>query len=407
MDLAFWAAAAVITLGVAGTLVRAMMKAGAEVRSAAEFDLAVYRDQLAEIDRDVSRGTLPKDEAARLRTEVSRRLLEADRAAAAVGPAGKAGAGFGVMALVLVVIAGASAVYFRVGAPGYPDLPLSERFAMSEELRNNRMSQAEAEAQTTLPPPRTDVDASFLELMDKLRQTMAERPDDLRGLELLARNEAALGNLSAAMAAQSGVIRVKGADATAEDHAALAEIMILAAGGFVSPEAEEVLVKALETDPKNGTARYYSGVMFAQVGRFDRTFVLWRSLLEEGPADAPWIAPIRSQMAEIAARAGVNYTLPEEQRLAGPSSEDVAAAQNMTAEDRQAMIEGMVAQLGERLASEGGSAEEWARLISSLAILGRMDEAKEIYAEAQKRFEGASVDLQGIRQAAVNAGIAE
>lgn len=407
MDWTFWLIAALIGLGVGATLIRAMTRAEDTVKSAREFDLAVYRDQLAEIDRDMARGTIAQEEGERLRTEISRRLLEADRAGGTPAKSDAGAPGFAAMALVIVLLSGAAWVYADLGAPGYPDLPLAERFAMSEEMRAARISQAEAEALVPPPPPRTDIEPSFLDLMDKLRATMQERPDDLRGLELLARNEAALGNLSAALAAQTGVLRVKGDQAFAEDHAALAELMILAAGGFVSPEAEAELVRALEKDPRNGTARYYSGVMFAQIGRYDRTFVLWRALLEEGPADAPWVAAIRQQMADVAARAGVNYTLPAEGGLNGPTAEDMAAAAEMSAEDRAAMIEGMVAQLGERLATEGGSAEEWARLITSLAMLDRKDEAREIYAEAQKRFEGRSVDLQGLRQAAVTAGVAE
>jgi cytochrome c-type biogenesis protein CcmH len=160
-------------------------------------------------------------------------------------------------------------------------------------------------------------------------------------------------------------------------------------------------------DPKNGTARFYTGEMFAQIGRFDRTFVLWRNLLEESPPDAPWVAPIRAQILDVAMRAGVNYELPPERRPVGPNEEDIAAAAQMEEEERRQMIEGMVAQLGERLATEGGIAEEWARLISSLAVLGRTDEARAIYAEAQRVFAGRSVDLQGLRQAAVNAGVAE
>ncbi len=85
----------------------------------------------------------------------------------------------------------------------------------------------------------------------------------------------------------------------------------------------------------------------------------------------------------------------------------MAAAAEMTPEERQAMVEGMVAQLAERLATEGGRAEDWARLITSLAALGRMEEAREIYAEAQKVFEGRSVETAGIREAAILAGVAE
>lgn len=404
-DWVFWMMAAAVAGLVSAALILAARRNRGETQSAAEFDLTVYRDQLAEIERDLDRGVLPPEEAHRLRTEVSRRLLEADRAAQAQPKATPKTAGLGLMALIAVVMAGSVALYTRLGAPGYPDLPLKERFAMSETLRTTRPSQAEAEVAATPPPARSDVDPAFLDLMEKLRGAVQERPGDISGLTLLARNEAALGNFKAAMQAQSGLIAAKAAAATGEDQATLAELMILAAGGYVSPEAEAVLVRALALDAQNGTARYYSGVMFAQIGRFDRTFVLWRRLLEEGPDDAPWIAPIREQLPEVAARAGVEYTLPTPQR--GPSAGDVAAAADMTPEDRQAMISGMVAQLGDRLATEGGPAEDWARLITSLGVLGRTDEAREIYAEAVRRFEGQSVELAGLKEAATAAGVAE
>ncbi|WP_435259081.1 c-type cytochrome biogenesis protein CcmI [Thioclava sp. FR2] len=409
-DWGFLLAVTGLIAGVAATLIRAIYFAKGEEKTAADFDIAVYRDQLAEIERDIARGTLPAEEGQRLRTEVSRRLLDADRASEKTASmAVSSRDGLVVALFILLVIGGSVALYWRLGAPGYPDLPLADRLAMAEEMRANRFSQAEAEAKAPAEEPRTDVEPSFLDLMEKLRATMAERPDDLRGLELLARNEAALGNYKAAQSAQAQIVKVKAGQTEGGDHAILAELMILSAGGYVSPEAEAELVKALEREPTNGMARYYTGVMFAQVGRFDQTFAVWRPLLEESPADAPWVPPLRLQMPDIAGRAGVNYQLPPEpgQGLKGPTAGDVAAAGDMSEDDRKAMIEGMVAQLGERLANEGGSAEEWARLISSLAVLGRMDEAKEIYAEALTRFEGQTVETQGIRDAAVRAGVAE
>ena len=69
------------------------------------------------------------------------------------------------------------------------------------------------------------------------------------------------------------------------------------------------------------------------------------------------------------------------------------------------MIEGMVAQLGERLATEGGTPEEWAQLISSLAVLGRKDEAQAIYAEALAKFEGQRSSQSFLREQALNAGL--
>ncbi len=119
------------------------------------------------------------------------------------------------------------------------------------------------------------------------------------------------------------------------------------------------------------------------------------------------MVPLRDQIETVAARAGVNFTLPGAESAPGPTAGDMAAAAEMTPEERQAMIEGMVGQLQERLATEGGSAEEWARLITSLAALGRPDEARAAYAEAQRQFEGMTVELQGLREAAVTAGVAE
>lgn len=398
-NLGFWAAAAAMATAVAAILILAARRSGGARAEAATTQL--YRDQLAEVDRDVARGTLPEAEAERLRTEIGRRLLEADRASADA-PAPVAGSPLPAVAVIVAGVAASVGLYALWGAPGYPDLPLQERLAMADAMMTSRPDQARAVASAPPAPTPPAPDADFLALMDKLRDTLKSRPDDVTGLALLARNEAALGNLAAAEAAQRQLITAKGDAVTADDRAGLAEVMIRAAGGYVSPEAEAVLVETLALDPKNGAARYFSGLMFAQGGRYDRAFALWRGLIDEGPDDAPWIAPIRAQLPEVAYRAGIKYELPPAK---GPSADDVAAATEMSPEDRQAMIEGMVGQLSERLASEGGPAEDWAKLIRALGVLKRTDEAKTIYAEAQARFQGDGAALSFLSEAALEAGL--
>lgn len=397
--LIFWGVALATGLMVAALLVRPLLLRMPDALPGAE-DLRVYRDQLAEVDRDLSRGTLAPDEAERLRTEVSRRLLEADRrrAAAATGRLGSAPAVF----VILLAIGAALAVYARLGVPDYPDLPLAGRIALSEEIRANRPSQAEAQAETPAEPL-VEADPAFLDLMEKLRAAVAERPGDARGLALLARNEAALGNLEAAETAQRALLDALGDQATAEDHASLAELMIRRAGGYVSPEAESRLVEALRRDPANGPARYYSGLMFLQIGRPDQTYRIWRPLLYQSPPDAPWVAPIRDQIEEVAALAGVRFTLPE--AAPGPDAAAIAAAEDMSPEDRQAMIRGMVDQLSDRLSTQGGPAADWARLIASLGVLGETDRARAVWTEAQQRFADRPADLDQVRAAAQGAGL--
>ncbi|MEO6299102.1 MAG: c-type cytochrome biogenesis protein CcmI, partial [Paracoccaceae bacterium] len=263
----FWIAAAAMVGMVALLLLQSLRQGGARAIAAPGVeDLTVYRDQLTEVDRDVARGTLQPAEADRLRTEVQRRMLDADRATAQSAKPVATSLPASIAA-VLIVLAAAVAGYWWLGAPGYPDLPLSERLATADDLYQHRPSQAQAEAAA---PPYTapaDADPKMLDLMTKLRAAMANRPDDMVGQSLLAKNEAALGNFVAARKAQEAVVRIKDDVATGEDLATLAEAMIYAAQGIVTPETEKVLIRCLTIDPANGAARFYSGLMFAQIGR--------------------------------------------------------------------------------------------------------------------------------------------
>ncbi|MBD3678910.1 MAG: c-type cytochrome biogenesis protein CcmI [Rhodobacteraceae bacterium] len=410
----FWLSAGFLTLMVGALLIRAMFVHRGGATPAAAYDLQVYRDQLKEVERDLARGVLSEAEAERVRVEVSRRLLEADRAMQATVEGAGAGGGLSrvtAAVLALVLAGGALGLYLTIGAPDYPDMPLDQRIAAADEARANRPAQEAVEAEFA-EAPQPDIapnqDPRFLELMAKLRVAVAERPNDLQGQMLLARNEAGLGNFVAAHTAQERVIAIKGDAATAQDYADYAELMIMAAGGYVSPEAEAALSETLKREPENGPARYYSGLMFAQNDRPDLAFRLWRPLLEGSQPDDPWVPAIRAQIEDLADRAGVRYELPPEAApLRGPSAADVDAAGEMSAEDRAAMIRGMVAQLSDRLATEGGPPEEWARLIGAYGVLGETERAAAIWTEAQTVFGDTPEALAPIRAAAERAGVAE
>lgn len=401
-DWGFWIAAGGMSLAVAASLIATMFQRREAKASAGAYDLQVYRAQLAEVDRDVAASVLAAVDADRLRLEISRRILEADRLGRGQAVLPSIGAlGLACFA-VAVVLAGAVWGYMRLGAPGYPDIPLAGRLAAAETFRTSRPAQAMAEAETPQPAA-LQPDAEMADLMVKLRRAVAARPQDVQGLALLVRNEAALGNLAAARDAQVALMAAKPVT-LGEDHALLAELMIRLAGGYVSPEAEAELIRTLELEPPNGTALYYSGLMFAQGDRADRAFAVWQDLLKTSAPDDPWVAPIRAQIADMAARAGEKYVLADE---VGPTPEQIDAAAEMTPEDRTAMIRTMVDGLSTRLASEGGPVEDWARLITSLGVLGNTDQAREIYAEAQGAFAGRNAEIATLKKAAVAAGLAE
>lgn len=403
-----------LTVLVAMTLIRAMARsARTAAEPAALFDLKVWRGQLAGIERDLERGVLAPDEAARTRVEISRRILEADRALAASGQrGGTAGpaalwTATGATALILAASFG---LYAWLGAPGYPDMPIATRLARADEILRNRIPQGEAELRAPAAAPATPTPEEA-ELMERLRKAVAARPGDLQGHELLARNEAALGNFAASARAQAVVINLKGTAATAADYLALADAQVMAAGGYVSPEAEAALKAVLERDPGDPTARFYLGLMYAQNLRPDLAFGLWRPLAEEGPQGAPWMALVREQIEGLALAAGIPYTAPAPAMAAPdatrPDAAAMAAAAEMPPEDRQAMILGMVDRLDRRLATEGGKEADWVRLIEALGQLGDRDRATAALGRARAALADDAGGLAALDAAARRAGLIE
>jgi cytochrome c-type biogenesis protein CcmH len=304
-----------------------------------------------------------------------------------------------------LVLALALGGYAWLGSPGIADQPLQGRLLAAALKKDSRPTQAQAEALLGRPfTPAPETDPALLELIERLRAAVAERPEDSEGLDLLARNEAAIGNFKGAYLAEAQLIAVLGDRAQSGDHAQLAGLMVLAAGGFVSPEAEAALVKALTLDRREPRARYLTGLLFAQNDRPDLAFRVWQPLLAESDPQAPWVGPIRAGIEEIAALAGLSYDLPPAR---GPSAADVAAAAEMSDEDREALIGGMVEGLATRLATEGGPAPDWARLIMSLGVLGQTDRARAIWDEARQVFAADPAGLAEIRSAAEATGVAE
>lgn len=404
--MSFWISALCIA-GLAGALLALAMARGRR-GSISDQNVQVYRDQLNEVDRDLARGVVGMDEAARVRVEVSRRLLEADQISRnSNGEPVQSSSAVAGWVICVVLIAVAFGIYYQIGARNYRDLPLASRIAAAVEAHANRPSQSEAEIRLggVLIDPNTD--ARMLDLMVKLRAALVERPSDLKGHILLAQNEAALGDFVAAHKAQARVVALKGSNATTMDYSDYADMMVLAAGGYVSPEAEVQLTKSLQLDPDNGTSRYYAGLMFSQNRRPDKAFQIWRDLLKESDAKDPWVAPIRTQIEEAAYDAGERYTLAPLVDALGPTAQDIEAATDMSDEDRDQMIRGMVTRLSDRLAAQGGPASDWARLIGALGVLGERERATAIWGEAQTVFGADAQGLNSIRDAARRAGVTE
>lgn len=391
----FWILAALISLGSACLMILPMFRSAG--KEEVDSDIAVYKDQLAEIDRDLARGVLDKAEAETSRAEVGRRLLAAsDRSSSSDKAAPRSATTIATLGIVALSVVGGGLLYQQIGAPGAPDRPLAAR-----DFRAERPSQEQFEAQMAELNEQDAIvpEGREAELIDQLRQALKDRTDDVVGHQLLANTLSTLRQFPEAWRAQQKVVDLKGSTVAAADYTTQAELMVFAARGYVSPEAEDVLREALLRDPSDRRARFYSGAAMAQNGQPQAAMDLWTGLLKEDDPDAPWKEPVREQIRQLAANEGLPLP-PSMQR--GPDAAAVEAAQDMNAEDRNEMIRGMVEGLAERLATEGGTPDEWARLISALGVLGEVERARTIAEEARGVFAGKDAALAAIEAAAAS-----
>ena len=341
-------------------------------------DAQVFRDQLAEIERDLARGAITATEAEGARIEISRRLLASDaraRSTANIAPAPRStSAMLAVLALIVVPAAGAL-MYMGLGAPGLPDQPLAQRTPPADQ----RPSQQQAEEMMAgqLPAPSANIDADYLALVQRLEDVVARRPDDPEGFRVLGDALLRTGRWVDAARAFDRHVELAADSVTARTLSNHVEAMAMAAGGYISPQGEAAIRRALELDPELPMARYYAALALRQAGRDQAALSVLTQLRDGAPPGAPWLRAVEQLIADTGGTA-LAPTAP------GPSREDIEAAQQMSPEDRAQMIRDMVARLQERLTTEGGEVEEWVRLVRAHLQLGDRDAARSAYVLGQQ-----------------------
>jgi cytochrome c-type biogenesis protein CcmH len=328
-------------------------------------DVAVYRDQLDEIERDRAAGLIKDEEAGAAKVEVSRRLLAAADADVQAEPPGNGAAivwrrrAVAVTALVALPVA-ALTFYFALGSPELPDQPLAPRLAGART--NQSLNALTAQVETHLE----------------------RNPEDGRGWEVIAPVYARLGRFDEAVKARRQALRLNGD--SAERQAALGEALVFAANGVVTSEAKAAFERAAALDGNDVQGRYFLGLAAEQGGDRAQAAAAWHALLAAAPPGAPWIDFVQSALARVE---GTNATGgPDGGAGAGPSDEQIAASSQMSPEQRKRVIEGMVERLSERLHRDGSDVEGWLRLVRSYMVLGEADKARAAAADARRALAG-------------------
>jgi cytochrome c-type biogenesis protein CcmH len=321
-------------------------------------DLAVYRDQLEEIERDRAAHAIGPVEAEAARVEVSRRLIaaaDAQKADLKSGAAENKAASLrrrrlaAIVALLAVPLL-AAGLYLKLGSPNLPGQPLAERIAAAHGGN------------------------SLESLLARVEGHLGQNPDDGRGWEVIAPVYMRLQRYEDAAQARRNALRLLGE--SAERESALGEALVGAADGVVTADAKGAFERALSLDEKEVKASFFLGLAAEQDGKRSDAARIWRELLARAPAGASWVDLVRESLARVGE--------PSPAAAPGPNAEDAAAASQLAPEQRDQMIRGMVERLATRLRADGSDVEGWLRLVRAYMVLGERDRARAAASDARR-----------------------
>lgn len=344
--MAFWIAIAVL-MGAASIALLTPLgrsRSGVADRAAA---MAIYRDQLNEIDRDISRGVLADSEAKAARAEIARRLLQREASSEETESASPVGLRVTVAAALVAIPLVSVGVYLWLGAPGEPDRPVAQRLA----------------------DPSPDDLPALAALVD---EALAANPDDAELWQAALQVNAGLGRFDEAGEAYLNLMRLEGEDGDPDGAVgvAIGEAIITAAGAMTET-ARQVFAAAAAAAPQNPAPRLYLAVALAAEGDTPAAIAAFEALLEDEPEEgSTWADFAREQLAAL------------------QGDPDAAAIAALPPDGQLAAITGMVEGLAARLAENPDDPEGWAELIRSYIVLGRTGDAVAARDEARGAFAG-------------------
>ena len=332
-------------------------------------EATVYKDQLAEIERDLAAGLIGSPEAEAARVEIGRRLLSAADHERASPTASNISLRRSAALIALVGLPILSvAFYLPLGSPGLSDFPLAERTraAAATQPLDNLVAQVEAH--------------------------LEKNPTDGRGWNVLAPVLTRLGRYDDAVRAYRNSITYNGD--SAERRADLGEALTGAAGGVVTADAKAEFERAVAMNADEVKAHYFLGLAAEQDGRRDEAASIWRALLAQAPQDAPWRPLVQAALVRVGGSSAP--TLPDGA---------VAAANEMSDADRGAMIHGMVERLASRLKQNGNDVEGWLRLVRAYMVMGDRDKAKGAVLDARQAVANDAEHLRQLNEGIKNLGL--
>ena len=411
-------------------LILTILAAGAALIVAAPFlfrnanagetasSINVYTDQLADVERDKAHGLIDEAEAASMRVEIERRILSAGKEENA--PAERIAPNLQyrmVTGVTAIVVLGSVGLYASLGRPELSSVSPQPQDAWAQ--RAAVAANAGAQGQITQT---ADGQQGVSDVVKRLEERLEANPKDADGWHLLGWSYDNTGRYQDAVTAYGRAVELQ------KDNPALralyGEVQVKAANGVVTDAALATFEEVLAINANDERARFFKGVAKVQKGDNQGGIDEWLALYKIAPVDAEWTGDLRSRIEETAQQAGIDVSTKLAQARpagaaaaqasaasahpgpAGPSAADIEDAKQLSAEDRQAMVSGMVDRLAGRLETSPKDPDGWIMLIRSRMAMNDAEKARAALEKAKSVFADEPETQQRIVQAAQAMGIA-
>ncbi len=353
------------------------------VEADTDAQMQVLHSAMQQIDQDLELSKITEGEADTQRRVIAQRILTLQELGTQdAGPNGTDRKIF--MALAAFVILGTFGLYALLGTP--------QMIAQ----RPNVLA-----AKPAAPIPSNDTQ-TLNDAIPKLVDHVSANPDDAEGWRMLGWSTFRLGRYEQSKAAYETALELEPQNSAT--RSAMGEALFMLADRVVTEPALAAFSHSYQLDPKDARARFYMGLAAEQAGEPEQALAIWVAMLQAGQQDDQWRAGLLAQTRELAAK----YDLPLPDSLqAGPNSDQIEAAAQLSPTERQAMIAAMVEQLEARLSDNPDDAAGWQQLIRSRMVLGQPDEAKTALTKAKTALVDQPEKLAELEAFAVAEGVSE
>jgi cytochrome c-type biogenesis protein CcmH len=369
-----WFIFGVLTFAVMVLLLLPLLSKSVSAPQRSDYDIVIYRDQLAEVDMDVERLLLSSEQAEAARAEIYRRMFQTEddeKVGAGSTPMTTSSPHSKLVLAIIVVIflpLGSLGVYTFLGSPELPGKPYAQRKDDPDFIMGTEAEQLAGQL---------------------------EKSPDAQGYKHLADTYFMMRSYDQAAEAYRKVIDLNGGDANVWSE--LGEAIAMSHDGLVVPEAHVAFIKAYLLNSQDMRSRFYLGLLETQINEPRRAVAIWKDLQKDGPVDAPWMPMLKEHIEGLAKEAGFDPTsvpraspstksphdlMPSiNEQLTepvGPSSVDpeaAAAVLAMKPEAQNAMIHKMVDRLATEMQNNPNDRDGWLRLAKAYRALGENDKA--------------------------------